>query len=531
MGQMRRKLSRLKWVIPASVVTIALAGLTQSNEARERESQVSSQVVTDQPMFLRDGSDIRVSVEDIFGRSITRRGITLVDWDGYMANPAIKFFILPPTGASFPVKAVLSANNPRLYFSLPSTVGKNGPTKELLFENVSSRVPVYLGNAPDRDSEDGEMELEIRFTDAQQETTFARVPIHEIDQDRRGAPANAFKIDVDFSEDQTGFFSAARSRHVILQEVADWAYFFDDMNLDRTPAGAETTFIWNPDGFVSGHFVTNNAPYTGYLLYVYGIHSAALRSGGEVSAAGGFQSSGGVPLQLKRSGGVEVETAGNFNELGWRLGIVDRNWWVSGNLGNERNELFSIAHHETRNAIAFNASQPKWQTFKTQGCVSDPLVIAYQGLCPSIDSFDHLSGTIDKESLKGAFGNEYFGMVPSRRWFITKLDLLVAQAIAYKLRKTSAFVPLALLNGGLPNGVIGRPYAAHIDARGGIPFYNYTIVQGSLPDGLVLDAFAGEVTGVPRRTGTFAFTVRVQDYSEGSTGISQSTTITINGRP
>ena len=70
--------------------------------------------------------------------------------------------------------------------------------------------------------------------------------IHEIDQDRRGAPANALKIDVDFSEDQTGFFSADRPRHVILQEVADWAYFFDDMNLDRTPAGAETTFMRKP---------------------------------------------------------------------------------------------------------------------------------------------------------------------------------------------------------------------------------------------------------------------------------------------
>src|SRR5262249_45044976 len=153
----------------------------------------------------------------------------------------------------------------------------------------------------------------------QQETTFVKVPIHEIDQDRLGTPADTLKINVDFSEDQTRFFDAARSRNVIHQEVADWAYFFDDLNLDRTPAGTEPTFIWNPDGFVSGHTVTNNAPYTGYLLYVYGIHSAALRSGGEVSAGGSLQLSEGIPLELKRSGGVEIETAGNFNTLGWRL--------------------------------------------------------------------------------------------------------------------------------------------------------------------------------------------------------------------
>jgi hypothetical protein len=78
---------------------------------------------------LSDDSD-GVIVEDIFGRSITHRGITLVDWEGYIANPVIKFFVLPPTRASFPIKAVLSADNPRLYFNLPSTVGPHGQQRK-----------------------------------------------------------------------------------------------------------------------------------------------------------------------------------------------------------------------------------------------------------------------------------------------------------------------------------------------------------------------------------------------------------------
>src|SRR5438309_4289942 len=62
------------------------------------------------------GAPGRVLVEDIFGRRLNRHGLVLVDWDGYMANPAIKFFLIPPTDAALPARAVLTAAEPRLYF-------------------------------------------------------------------------------------------------------------------------------------------------------------------------------------------------------------------------------------------------------------------------------------------------------------------------------------------------------------------------------------------------------------------------------
>src|SRR5258707_990587 len=70
-----------------------------------------------------------ITVEDIFGRRLNDFGLVLVDWEGYMANPAIKFFVSPPGNAAFPATAVLSASSTRLYFDLPSEVGANGPTK------------------------------------------------------------------------------------------------------------------------------------------------------------------------------------------------------------------------------------------------------------------------------------------------------------------------------------------------------------------------------------------------------------------
>ncbi len=465
-----------------------------------------------------------VTVQDIFGRNLNTAGLTLVDWDGYMANPAIKFFVIPPSNAKFPATAALTANDQRLYFDLPSTVGASGPSKTISFPD-SSPVAVYLGNAPDRDTIDGYYQLAILFTGADGQSTSLTIPVHKIDQDRPSTVPYA--INTDFTQDKTGFFATPANRAAIQQELADWAYFVDNMNLDAVPGGAERTFIWNSDGFVSGSYVVNSSAYTGYLLYVYGIHSSALRSGGEVSSAGGFQTSSGVPLQLKRSGGLEIETEGNYNTLGWLTSTSDLGWWVSANLGNQQNELFSISHHESGHATAFNAGQPNWAAFKANGCVNDAAVIAYHGSCPKIDSSDHLSGEIDNDSLMGAFGNEYHGLAPARRWFITKLDLLVLHAVGYKLRKTSAFIPLSLTTSTLSSGSVQQPYSQMLSAQGGIPFYNWTIASGTLPDGLTLDSFSGMISGVPTKPGTFTFTARVQEYVASSAGVTAPYTLTI----
>src|SRR5439155_26893058 len=141
------------------------------------------------------------------------------------------------------------------------------------------------------------------------------------------------------------------------------------------------------------------------------------------------------------SGGQELEIKGNYNDLGWFLSNGDDDWWKASNLGTVQNDLASIPHHEMGHAFIFNPAQPAFAHFKSLGSVQDAAVLAYQGAYPPIDSSDHLSGSVDRLSGKGAFGYEYFGTMPARRWLITKLDLLVAQAIGYRLRETSPFMP------------------------------------------------------------------------------------------
>jgi hypothetical protein len=463
---------------------------------------------------------------DLFGRDIDLRGLTLVDWQGYMANPAIKLFIAPPDGAAFPVEVRVTSPEPRLYFDLPSTAGANGPAKRLQI-TAANPAPLSVAIFPARAKKRLETTLDIQLTDARGRRTQRKLPVHVI---VNPGPANpeTYPITVDFSQDKTGFFKNAAHRAVLEQAAQDWAFYFARIPLPTVAAHAEKTFIWKPNGFVQSDLVTNAQPYTGYLLYAYGITSAELRSGGEPSAAGAWQVSGGQTLPIRRSGGVEIETKGNYNQLGWLTALRDDEWWRATNLGNVKNDLYSIAHHEMGHALIFN---PTNRNFRRDAALADdPAVAAYLGRGLKTDKADHLDGFVDPASLRGAFGNEYHGNVPPGRWLITKLDLLCAQAVGYKLRKTDALTALAILPGRLPDAVPGQPYKAALRAEGGIPSYDWIVKSGQLPDGLALDRFTGEISGSTREAGTFAFTVQLRDHTPNGAAIALEQSLTVTAR-
>jgi hypothetical protein len=63
----------------------------------------------------------------------------------------------------------------------------------------------------------------------------------------------------------------------------------------------------------------------------------------------------------------------------------------------------------------------------------------------------------------------------------------------------------------LPVAVIGSTYSGSLQATGGIPPYDWTVVSGSLPTNLSLQATSGVISGAPTQTGTSSFTVQVSD--------------------
>lgn len=373
-----------------------------------------------------------ITALDASGRVLNARGIHLVDWDGFLANPAETITLRPPADIAFPAFATLTADHPRLYFSLPSDTTANGPRKFVRFDSAASEITVRLGMFPDRDGADEHYQLTMTLTDG--EPRVETVPITVHDQDKN-LPLLT-RITVDYSRDQTGFFANQAAKDVVQQAADDWAYFLDDRHLDEVPALDELTFIWDPTGFVTGTITQNDAAYTGFLLYAYGIHSADLRSGGEGSYQGKPASSNGTALPLRRSGGYEIETQGNFNTLGWSFDLDPDNWWKSANLRGDQPDFYSIALHEIGHSHGFNDAYPLFADAHAGGLTS-PALAAYLGGPLVMDGASHFTGVIDLDSGVGVFGNEYNGTMPARRWLITRTAVLALEPVGYKLRPLS----------------------------------------------------------------------------------------------
>lgn len=71
--------------------------------------------------------------------------------------------------------------------------------------------------------------------------------------------------------------------------------------------------------------------------------------------------------------------------------------------------------------------------------------------------------------------------------------------------------PLAIATDSLPEAAVGSSYSQLLDATGGEPPYTWSLVSGSLPDGLELDTVAGCIYGTPATVGNFNFEVSVTD--------------------
>src|SRR5215207_6947109 len=130
------------------------------------------------PISSARGAD--VAIEDVFGRRLNEHGLILVDWEGQIANPAIKFFIVPPGDAAFPAKAVLTSKEPRVYFNLPSEIGANGPRKVLEFQN-REKSSLLASIFSDWEGADRDVILQLDFEDAMGRKQVLRLPCHVID--------------------------------------------------------------------------------------------------------------------------------------------------------------------------------------------------------------------------------------------------------------------------------------------------------------------------------------------------------------
>lgn len=66
----------------------------------------------------------------------------------------------------------------------------------------------------------------------------------------------------------------------------------------------------------------------------------------------------------------------------------------------------------------------------------------------------------------------------------------------------------------LPNGNVGVPYSTQIQTSGGFGSRTFSLTNGSVPTGLLLDGATGEISGQPRSQGMSTFEVTVVDSAQ-----------------
>ena len=94
---------------------------------------------------------------------------------------------------------------------------------------------------------------------------------------------------------------------------------------------------------------------------------------------------------------------------------------------------------------------------------------------------------------------------------------------------TVQVVPLVITTTSLPNGVMNMAYTATLRADGGTTPYSWSIINGTLPAGLMLNPSSGVISGTPTVSGTSSFIVQVSDA--GSHTATKTLSITITSVP
>ncbi len=89
---------------------------------------------------------------------------------------------------------------------------------------------------------------------------------------------------------------------------------------------------------------------------------------------------------------------------------------------------------------------------------------------------------------------------------------------------------LEVLTTALPDGENDQPYEFQLEADGGVAPYAWQIIEGSLPEGLILTS-EGLITGSPAMPGDFALRFRVYDASATPAWTEFSTTLSITISP
>ena len=244
----------------------------------------------------------------------------------------------------------------------------------------------------------------------------------------------------------------------------------------------ELTFDIYPANATSQAIVWNNPTPIGQGARMIGNHFTAIRPG--VYTITGFIPNGlpGNENFTEISTTVTVEEFANFVPV---TGIDDVN--TTAIVG----ELF----HPLGTAVPSNATDRRiiWGLMGAVNASNAPLASV-------VTSFDHTGGT-------GRFTATEPGTVRLMAVIVNGLGTNMAYSEMFTIRVGA---PPVITTASVPGGNPGEMYAATLEADGCAPIV-WSIIDGDLPDDLVLDEDTGEISGELTESGEFTFTVQAEN--------------------
>ncbi|MBN2670170.1 MAG: peptidase S8 [Deltaproteobacteria bacterium] len=468
---------------------------------------------------FRDGADPepnQLQLLDRFNRYLNDYGVNLVDWQGYLANPYVALRIKGPENGQYPISVTIEATGTsRLMLNRPSTLSADGASKNLILSSASDVVPFMIEIHPDRGGENEveHYQLVLRSTDTQGTVLEQSIPLRVLDQDEQDElPSLPIKIDTRYDNLSPQHFSNPDILATATQAIMDWFYFFDMEPFDDVPSGQES-FSLAGDNWQNYEEVTNNEPYNGMWVFLRsfsGPYSAGYPAdNGMHHTRDGKEAAG--PLHRSVSYFLYIEEGATvFTSL-------DDELWYQSDI-EAVVDIYTFLMQGFGQAIAFHQDWEGIYAYRESGGVNADEVIDYQGIAvPLNDSCFIPEGEMYWDRLSGQHvGWEH--AFPLRRWMITKLSLLIAAQAGWELRRDlSPFVKTEILTTQLPAAYQGYGYRYTLWACGGVPFYDWQVVSGNLPQGFSLNRYTGtlEAEGdVQAPTGTYYFSVQLHDYDE-----------------
>lgn len=117
----------------------------------------------------------------------------------------------------------------------------------------------------------------------------------------------------------------------------------------------------------------------------------------------------------------------------------------------------------------------------------------------------------------------------------TKSVTVTASSVAVAAAQASTTVAIAstafaITTTSVPSAVEATAYSASLTAGGGLPPYQWSIVSGSLPSGLQLNATTGILSGSATQAGTFTFSVESSDAGSHTAQQSYSLLVSTSGK-